>query len=90
MSFENNIKGAIAEQLTKEIFLENNYEIHHYGIEYLVPGLNPRFDSKVNLEKGHRENDLLRQLTDFLLFLKIKIFKEFRGEITFPKLFIFH
>jgi hypothetical protein len=63
---ENNIKGAIAEQLTKELLFDAGYEVHYYGVEHLVPGFSNRTNGTA-MDKSYHTNKVIRRLPDFLV-----------------------
>lgn len=65
-TMENNLKGAMAEQLTKELFFAAGYEVHYYGVEHLVPGFLSRTEYKKR-DREHSTNNVIRSLPDFLV-----------------------
>ncbi len=65
-NFEKNLKGALAEQLTKELFFKAGYEVFYYGVEHLVPGFMSRTEKK-NRDYHHKTNNVISNLPDFLV-----------------------
>lgn len=65
-TIDNNLKGAMAEQLTKELFFDAKFEVYFYGVEHLVPGFTSRTELK-NRDKKHHTNKVIRNLPDFLV-----------------------
>lgn len=59
---ENNLKGALAETLIREIFTNLNWKVYRFGMEYAVPGFGKRDEPLTN------ENALaIRTLPDFII-----------------------
>jgi len=92
-TFENNLKGAMAEEIAKELFIENGFDVEHYGVEYTVPSLNPRNRGN-KLDPDCHNTKVIRQLPDLLIkkdgrthLVEVKFRKKPKETIKVPELF---
>lgn len=85
----NSIKGRLAETLIRELFLLNNYNVFHFGMERLLPGITGRLKKLSKMETGIRfMPDFVVQSreTGELFYLEVKYRKSGRfGMESLPK-----